>query len=189
MLRFLFALMLCAGAGLAHPAGAVTFGDTVTCAATLNYYCTLTSATIGAGTEFRIDYVGSSSGRFLVDFSDGQLKLTTLASFAASGSGPVRVLTFGDLTHPITGITSFAVTPPPGKNTNITQSSFSVANGAITLAMNGVTASSGVTITIGLASAPPTAPAPEPAAWAMMVCGFGMGGGMMRLRRRARGPI
>lgn len=31
----------------------------------------------------------------------------------------------------------------------------------------------------------PSAPVPEPAAWAMMVCGFGITGGAMRARRRS----
>jgi hypothetical protein len=32
----------------------------------------------------------------------------------------------------------------------------------------------------------PSAPVPEPASWAMMICGFGMTGGVMRARRKSR---
>ncbi len=189
-MRFLFILMLCVGAGLAGQAGAVTFGDTVTCSATLNFYCKNTpisatpiSAVVGAGSEFEIDYVGSANGRYTVDFSDDQLTLTTLASFT-NGAGLNRVLTFGDLTHPITGITSFSVILPQGTSTNITQSAFSVANGAITLNLDGLSTSKGVKINIGLASA---AAVPEPATWAMMIGGFGLAGGAIRRRRAQLG--
>ncbi len=191
-MRFLFILTLCAGAGLASQAGAVSLGDTVTCSATLNYYCKHTpilatpiSAIVGAGTEFEIDYVGSANGRFTVDFSDSHLKLTALSSFQ-SGAGLGRVLTFGDLTHPITGITSFLITLPRGTSTSITQNDFSVNQGAITLALDGTGISKGVTIDIGLASA--VAPAvPEPSTWAMMLCGFGLIGAAIRCRPRASG--
>lgn len=188
-MRFLFILMLCAGAALAGQAGAVSLGDTVTCGGTFPYYCknNPVSAAVGTGAEFVVSYNGSANDRFTVDFSDNQLTLTSLANFVA-GSAQNRVLTFGDLTHPITGITSFAVTVPPNKGTNITQSYFSVANGAIRFALDGMSASKGVTITIGLASAPPIALVPEPATWAMMVGGFGLVGATMRRRRRSGAP-
>jgi hypothetical protein len=192
-MRFLFILMLCAGAGFASQAAAVTLGDTVTCSATLNYFCKHTpvsavpiDATVGAAAEFEIDFLHSQiPGRFTVNFSDNLLTLTTLANFETSSAADF--LTFGDLTHPITSITSFVVTVPKNRATSFTQSDFSVADGAITFDLAGQDTSSGVTIQIGLASIP--AGVPEPASWAMMICGFGMAGGMMRHRRRGRASL
>jgi hypothetical protein len=188
-MRFLFILLLCAGAGFAGEAGAVAVGDTVTCSATLNYFCKHTpvsaapiDATVGAAAEFEIDFLHSQiPGRFTVDFSDDMLTLTTLANFETSSAADILV--FGDLTHPITGITSFVVTIPKKRSTSFTQSDFSVANGAITFDLTNEDTSSGVTIQIGLAS---VAAVPEPAAWAMMIGGFGLAGAMLRHRRRAK---
>lgn len=176
------------------PVLAVEAGHTVSCAigGGSAFVCQPAgAATVGAGIEYLIGFdpvarPDDPAPYLSADFSDG---LLTIGSIRNNNLG-LTILEFRNLTTPLLswewlGSSGFAPWQPgdapvgPGR--------VSLVDGLVAVDLRGTTNSQGGVIRIGLASAPTDPGAiPEPASWAMLIAGFGLVGGALRLRRPAQ---
>lgn len=187
MKKHLLAGMALMGAVFSAPASAtVSLGDTVTCGG-VNLECSISSAAVGAGSEFAIDFedVGTL---LLADFSAGLLTLnwtnnpdagdpgTFGEPFAVYFSNESDPFTFAELGD-VTGVTGFDA------------STVSIDGGSVTVNLSNLSFArdSSLQVKFDRGTTPPTTGAvPEPATWAMMILGFGLVGFAMRRRPSAK---
>jgi hypothetical protein len=148
---------------------ATQIGDEVTCDITGggNFNCNVASATISSGSEFLI---GNTAEYLSADFSDNLLTITTLVANSLGGT----ILNFTDITS------SFSSESLIGSSnfTGFNSSGVSLADGDLSVNLDGTHSTVGAQISIEVSSG---SPVPEPSTLAIV--GLGLVG-LVALRRR-----